>query len=116
MVCKEDLCCAGMILWFAGMIKGETEGGEATRAVVEAAKAVAGETHFVLNIGNMGRRKQMFYLQNVLDMLTVLKMVELNDLLVAALAAAAEENIEVTTVVSEVQARLQVCQKIATNK
>jgi len=53
-----------------GMIKGEREGDEATRAVVEAAKAVA------------------------------------------ALAAAAEENIEVTTVVSEVQARLQGLQEI----
>jgi len=53
-----------------GMIKGETEGDEATRAVVEAAKAVA------------------------------------------ALAAAAEENIEVTTVVKEVQARLQGLQEI----
>merc|ERR1719500_2558762 len=49
-----------------GMINGETEGDEATRAVVKAAKAVA------------------------------------------ALAAAAQENIEVTTVVKEVQARLQV--------
>ena len=29
-------------MWCAGMIKGETEGDEATRAVVEAAKAVAG--------------------------------------------------------------------------
>ena len=37
-------------------------------------------------------------------------MVELNNLLVPALAAAAEENIEVTTVVREVQARLQVGQ------
>jgi len=53
-----------------GMIKGETEGDEATRAVVEAAKAVA------------------------------------------ALAAAAEENIEVTTVVREVQASLQGLQEI----
>lgn len=35
--CKDDFeCCC------AGMIKGETEGDEATRAVVEAAKAVAG--------------------------------------------------------------------------
>lgn len=38
-------------------------------------------------------------------------MAELNNLLVAALAAAAEENIEVTTVVKEVQARLQVSDK-----
>jgi len=53
-----------------GMIKGETEGSEATRAVVEAAKAVA------------------------------------------ALATAAEENIEVSTVVKEVQARLQGLQEI----
>ena len=37
-------------------------------------------------------------------------MVELNNLLVPALAAAAEENIEVTTVVREVQARLKVGQ------
>ena len=37
-------------------------------------------------------------------------MVELTNLLVPALAAAAEENIEVTTVVREVQARLQVGQ------
>ena len=36
------------------------------------------------------------------------KAAELNNLLVAALAAAAEENIEVATVVKEVQARLQV--------
>ena len=37
-------------------------------------------------------------------------MAELNNFLAAALAAAAEENIEVTTVVKEVQARLQVSQ------
>ena len=30
------------MICFAGMLKGETEGDEATRAVVEAAKAVAG--------------------------------------------------------------------------
>ena len=42
-----------MILWFAGMIKGETEGDEATRAVVKAAKAVAGGSslcHIVLQL------------------------------------------------------------------
>ena len=92
MVCRDDFSwCASMILWCAGMIKGETEGSEATRAVVEAAKAVAG--------GNLlcSRSEKLFILlENEADQL------------VPALAAAAEENIEVTTVVKEVQARLQV--------
>ena len=36
------LGCTRMTLCFTGMINGETEGDEATRAVVKAAKAVAG--------------------------------------------------------------------------
>ena len=43
MVCRDNfVVCRDDFLWCAGMIKGETEGSEATRAVVEAAKAVAG--------------------------------------------------------------------------
>jgi len=69
----EDLAMEALdtaVVAVTGMINGETDGSEATRAVVEAAKAVA------------------------------------------ALAAAAEENIEVTSVVKEVEARLQGLQEI----
>ena len=72
-----------MILWFAGMIKGETEGDEATRAVVKAAKAVAGGSllcHIVNTRGSSEhcyivtlsdckhkRLKQRFYLLNIVS-------------------------------------------------
>ena len=44
MICKDDFLigCAVSLKQCLGMINGETDGSEATRAVVEAAKAVAG--------------------------------------------------------------------------
>ena len=44
MICKDDRlrCKSRDDKQFSGMINGERDGSEATRAVVEAAKAVAG--------------------------------------------------------------------------
>ena len=44
MICKDDFLigCAVSLKQCLGMINGERDGSEATRAVVEAAKAVAG--------------------------------------------------------------------------
>ena len=65
MVCRDDFSwCARMILWCAGMIKGETEGSEATRAVVEAAKAVAGGNLFCSR-----PEKLIILLENEVDLL-----------------------------------------------
>ena len=56
--------CTRMTLCFTGMINGETEGDEATRAVVEAAKAVAGGNLFCSR-----PEKLIILLENEVDLL-----------------------------------------------
>ena len=53
--------CTRMTLCFTGMINGETEGDEATRAVVKAAKAVAGGSSLCYIVNTRGSFEHCYF-------------------------------------------------------